>query len=372
MGRHGLSRQSDGALQHLRCTLDTFEDYLQIEQAFRGLENPVTVSLGELVTSLANNAQPDTTQALPTKLVLGTAQLGLDYGVTNENGRPNDAESTAIVQAAIGGGIRCLDTARAYGDSEAVIGRALDANPSGTTKVYTKLGLLTDCPEDAGPEVVATFVDSSILSSCVKLGVKSLDGLLVHRAEHLRAWGGAAWEHLKKLKARGSIDVLGVSVQSPEELRSVLVDNEVRHIQLPYNLLDHRWDEAESAIQAARKTRDVTVHARSALMQGLLATGDTDLWQRANCLDPSEAVSWLERSATRYGRKNVVDLCLAYVRSQSWIDGVVVGAETLQQVHELLDYFHQPMLFPDDLQDLRANRPVMKPETLDPSKWKKA
>jgi hypothetical protein len=59
------------------------------------------------------------------EMTLGTAQLGMDYGVANRTGKPPREIATAIVRAAIAHGVTVLDTARAYGDSEEVLRAAL-------------------------------------------------------------------------------------------------------------------------------------------------------------------------------------------------------------------------------------------------------
>ncbi len=60
-------------------------------------------------------------------LALGTVELGLDYGIAmpGEFGRPPIEEAIRLVHAAIDSGITLIDTARAYGESEAVLGQAL-------------------------------------------------------------------------------------------------------------------------------------------------------------------------------------------------------------------------------------------------------
>lgn len=57
------------------------------------------------------------------KIALGTAQFGLDYGISNHLGKTGASEAGKILQFAWDKGIRTLDTARAYGDSEIVIGQ---------------------------------------------------------------------------------------------------------------------------------------------------------------------------------------------------------------------------------------------------------
>lgn len=58
-------------------------------------------------------------------MALGGVQFGLDYGVTNANGKVSENEAIAIIRHAITEGIQYIDTAAAYGDSERVIGKSL-------------------------------------------------------------------------------------------------------------------------------------------------------------------------------------------------------------------------------------------------------
>ena len=56
------------------------------------------------------------------RLALGTAQFGLDYGINNKTGKVSEPAVALILAEAAKNGIECLDTAAAYGDSEDVIG----------------------------------------------------------------------------------------------------------------------------------------------------------------------------------------------------------------------------------------------------------
>ena len=55
-------------------------------------------------------------------IVLGTAQFGLDYGVSNSGGEISDDELSRILDYARKYGVQYLDTANVYGDSEIRIG----------------------------------------------------------------------------------------------------------------------------------------------------------------------------------------------------------------------------------------------------------
>ena len=56
------------------------------------------------------------------KIVLGTAQFGLDYGINNKRGRIRADEVLRMLDEAASSGIDTVDTAYSYGDSEKIIG----------------------------------------------------------------------------------------------------------------------------------------------------------------------------------------------------------------------------------------------------------
>ena len=70
-------------------------------------------------------------------LALGTVQWGLAYGIANRQGRPTPQEVGEILARARAAGVTTLDTARAYGDSEGVIGEFIGDAPD--WRIVTKL-----------------------------------------------------------------------------------------------------------------------------------------------------------------------------------------------------------------------------------------
>jgi aryl-alcohol dehydrogenase-like predicted oxidoreductase len=304
-------------------------------------------------------------------LVVGGAQLGMRYGIANEAGMPDRASVSTLLKTAIANGVAYIDTARAYGDSEVAIGSALEGGWAGRVQVVTKLDPLADCGPATPDGEVRLRVASSVHESCARLRRASLDVLLLHRCEHLHAWDGAAWAQLLALQAQGLVGMLGVSVQSPEELAVAIGVPQVGFVQLPFNLLDWRWEAALRQLVAARRERGIVVHARSALLQGLLASRSASHWRSANVDAPSEVWDWLEAEAKRHGRCDVVDLCMAYLRAQPWIDGVVVGMETIEQLVANIHYFNAPVLDPSQVRQLEETRPRLGAQMLDPSRWQK-
>jgi aryl-alcohol dehydrogenase-like predicted oxidoreductase len=300
-------------------------------------------------------------------LVLGTAQLGLRYGVANSAGMLADSEAIGLVHTAIAGGIRTIDTARAYGDAERRIGLALQPGSPAIT-VVTKLDPFDRIPRDASPDLAVAAARESIALSCRALARERLDVLALHRAAHRRTWHGAVWRLLLEERRQGRIDRLGVSVQSPGEALEALEDPDVGHLQLPFNVLDNRWAES-GVIDAIGKRADVIVHVRSVLLQGLLAGLTGDKWPVVAGVVPNEILGCLSRLVREFRRLSPADLCVAYVRAQPWIDGVVIGMETPAQLTENLSLFDAGPLALDEARVVETRLPRVPEALLDPARW---
>jgi len=356
---------------HYRCTIDCLDDYLAIQHVFADVLAPIEEPSLELVRRLEKVLfQPFADSPTP-RLVFGTAQLGGQYGIANRTGQPDKRMCQELIKTAIANGVTHLDTARAYGDSEAMIGQSLRNGWEGRAKIITKLSPLQDCPNDASAAVVGAFVDASVFQSCVALELERLDVVMLHRASHLVGWNGAAWQRLLALQVAGLVSELGVSVQSPEELSQALNTPQIHHIQLPFNLLDWRWDAAILEILAVKASRRLTVHVRGALLQGLLPSADEKLWQRANIEHCVPIIDWLQNQVKVCSRASVTDLCLSYVNGLAWVDGVTIGMENKAQLIDNIKLFNLPGLTVNQMADIQRTRPHLSEAALNPALWRK-
>jgi spore coat polysaccharide biosynthesis protein SpsF len=304
----------------------------------------------------------------PAELVLGAVQLGLPYGAANRTGKPARATALRLVTRAAEAGITQFDTARAYGDSEDRLGEALEGRRQHRT--ITKLSPLSELAPDAPRHAVRAAVEASVEESLQALRQTRLDLLLLHRAEHMASHDGAVWERLIEYIEDGTVLALGVSVQNPAEAMQALASNDVRHIQLPFNLLDWRWRES-GVIDRIAQRADVTIHARSAFLQGVLAANDPAVWPKIDGVDASALVKFIAELAEDFGRSDAADLCLAYVRGQKWIDGVVVGLETEDQLETNLALFVRRPLTAGQCALIEARVPRLPEILLNPAQWPK-
>lgn len=390
---------------HLRCTIDTLEDYLRVSALFTGVPDPVAVGWRQLCARLA--ALPGAPRAaVPARVVagvrqsvlsLGTAQLGLTgYGRANTTGAPDDAEALAMLQAAAAAGVTHLDTARAYGTSEARLGRLLAGGLRQRFALVTKLrplaaGGAADGTRGAGAAdgtggaggsvaadgaggswaaagLAAEAAEASLFRSLTALATARVEVLLLHRAADRRLAGGAAWDRLAALAEAGHIGRLGVSVQDPAELLDAVGDPLVRYVQLPVNMLDRRWA-ADEVQQALAARADVVVAGRSALLQGVLTLTDPAAWPAGTGADPAALVAALAKATDELGRRDVVDLALAYVRGLPWLHTVVAGAETAVQLSDTLGLMATAPLTPDECAHVEDLVPAGPLGLVDPSRW---
>jgi aryl-alcohol dehydrogenase-like predicted oxidoreductase/spore coat polysaccharide biosynthesis protein SpsF (cytidylyltransferase family) len=354
---------------HNRCTVDLYADYINICKVFSVVPEPITTPGIDLIHLLENCAYQPLAHAPVPHLVVGTAQIGMNYGIVNLHGQPNISEAEVMLKTAISNGVEYIDTARAYGNSELVIGKCLAGGWASRIKIITKLSPLADCPPNADYKSVKALVDSSVFESCMRLRRQSLDVLMLHRVSHFKEWNGAVWHRLIEHQKDGVINTLGVSVQNPEELIVALGIESVGFIQMPFNIIDWRWGLLQKRITQAKQRRNIVVHVRSVLLQGLLLSFDKALWRRAHIAAPEIMLNWLQKMTQINGCEDVTDLCLRYVRSKPWVDGVVIGMENQEQMAKNIVNFNKPRINVDQLAAIESSRPSVIADALDPSLW---
>ncbi len=360
-------------LSHLRCTIDTFTDYISIARVFEQLEDPIGTDWRAIVSLLPENKSPterpiavQQNGIMSRRVMLGSAQFGMSYGIANLSGCPSDEELQAIVATALSSGVSCFDTARVYGNAENRIGKLLPATCSPATTIVTKLAPLTDYSDDVGPSIIARAVDASVFHSCHALQRQRIDVMMFHRSADMFRWNGAALDQLALLVMEGVIGELGVSVYTPAEAIQCIGDDRIEHIQIPFNILDNRWLCRD--FQAAIKSKpNLKIHARSVFLQGLLLN-EHSIWPTW-FTESEDIVSRIRKLCVELGRKSIADLCMGYVRSFAWVSTMVLGVERLEQLAQLLKLDDEPPLSQADVKRVRAAFQDIPSRLLNPGMW---
>ena len=260
------------------------------------------------------------------QLCLGTAQFGLAYGITNTNGQVSEAEVGQLLVEANKAGICWLDTAQAYGNAESVLGRQLP--------MAHDFHLISKLPAQSQRMFSSRHVEGwnqAFYKSCQRLGVQSLDALLLHAPADLSKPGGQYLEDwLLGLRESGLVQKTGVSIYTANDLEGVNPEM-LDLVQLPLSLFDQRL--LQDGTVARLRARGTSIHARSLYLQGLLLTpaAQWPSWISAEVRAHHQA---LESLAKQRGCR-LIDLALSFARAQKDLEGVVIGLCSVQELREL-------------------------------------
>jgi len=295
--------------------------------------------------------------AVPT-MVLGTAQLGLDYGVSNKTGKPRPEEALEIVKRGWDGGIRYFDTAQAYGESEAVLGecfremnkRVQDFDP----RIISKLN------PDIDPMQLDVVI-KEIKCSLKRLGAEKLWGFMLHRESFLDIDEQTLSEVISDFKKESRFKYFGISVYSPGyALRALRIDG-IDFVQIPYNVFDQRAERHGVFDLASKRGKQVFV--RSIYLQGLLLMDPTELGEA--WVFSKVPLKTFAQCASSIGVSRKL-LALAFVAQTAPQAMLVIGAETPDQVSENLDMLKEAeRVSIPEIAQLSSNDPML----INPSLW---
>jgi len=267
-------------------------------------------------------------------LALGTVELGWDYGIAapGEFGRPTEAEAIRLVHAALDAGINLIDTARAYGESEALLGRALRGRREQVvlaTKVRTQLD---DGSSPSGDELRRTM-EQSLETSLKLLQTDCVDIWQVHHVDDgLLARRAVVAEVFDAARRSGKVRSVGGSTYGAELPLAALESDLFDMLQVTYSVLDQRLADRVFPLAAER---GVGILARSILLKGALTSrGDylpdhlEALRARSRQFRGLVAESGLEASP--------VQVAVAFGLAPPQIHSVLIGVRSERELREAL------------------------------------
>jgi aryl-alcohol dehydrogenase-like predicted oxidoreductase len=290
-------------------------------------------------------------------LALGTAQLGMDYGIANRGGRPTADDAVAILDAAWDAGVRVFDTAPGYGAAEKLLGDWLAERALADAIVVTKLDASVDV-EDVETVAAAVTASRERLRG-------ALDCLLLHDPEAVSRWPTVA-PALRTCLDRGLVRRVGVSVYEPGQLAEALEHEEIAVVQAPSNALDRRLVDSGLLAEGLAAGRAIVV--RSVFLQGVLTLAPGELQPSLAFAAPA-----VERWRALCERHEIApdEAALRWMRTVAPDALVVVGCESRSQVARNAAFSRAGPLEETFLADV-ARLPPAPDRLLDPRAWGKA
>lgn len=288
------------------------------------------------------------------KIALGTVQFGLPYGISNATGQTPLAEAKAILTLARSAGIQTLDTAIAYGNSEASLGAL---NVSGW-QVITKL---PDMPV-TGKGSVRDWVRTQLDGSLNRLGLASVHGLLLHRPAQLHGPDGMAlYQALLEERELGRVSKIGISVYGPNELDQLPATMKFDIVQAPFNIFDDRM--ARSGWITRLQETGCELHVRSIFLQGLLLMQTS---ARPAYFSRWDALWQIWEGWQKEVKLTPLQACLRHALQTPGIAKVVLGVDNAAHLADILaEAVGEIPLPPPDLA-------VEDNQLLNPALWKRS
>lgn len=280
------------------------------------------------------------------KLILGTVQFGLNYGINNTQGKPEKENVFQILSYAYERGIRYLDTAELYGNAHDLIGEFHKLYPAKKFEIITKF-----------PHEFESSLDDKIYTYLDQLAVSHLHAILFHSFD-------SYVKHRSELNGKiNKVVKIGVSVYTNAQMEEVINDAIIDIIQLPFNLFDNKNLRGEFLKKAKEKNK--IIHTRSAFLQGLF-------FMKKN--SPNKIRVKLEKEldiisdiSLKYSI-SIGSLALNYCLRQPQIDGVLIGVDSLAQLKENIEHA-ESNVSDEYMKEINAIR-IDDIELLNPSLWK--
>ena len=250
-------------------------------------------------------------RSLQNKLIIGTVQFGLNYGINNMSGQVSIDEADKILALAKKANVCFIDTSSAYGNSEKILGTILDNYPR-------SFNVISKYPQ-SDKSVYDMFKES-----LKQMKQSRLYGYLVHHFDFYKK-NPSIWDSFLRLKEQKLVQKIEFSIYHIEELE-FLLNNKVKFdlVQFPYNIFDRQFAPYLSIL----KNLGVEIHTRSVFLQGLFFKEILSLPQKL--LPLKSHLNELHKYCDAHSI-SIEKLALGFVTSNPLIDKVLIGVDGIKQ-----------------------------------------
>ena len=287
------------------------------------------------------------------KIILGTVQLGVDYGINNKKGRPKRSHSLEILKYAHNNGIKTVDTSDSYGTSNELIS---DYNKTSLKPYRVIYKLNFEHPNSK------LDLRKQIIRKIKNLNLDQLYCFMFHSYENFSLFYENTYESLENLKKENILKKIGVSVYNNQQAISVLNNYNIDVIQIPFNILDNFNKRGEIIDLAQRK--GVEIHARSIFLQGLFFVELNKLHPK---LEPLKKYLIKIHDIANQYEISINNLAINYAYTQKRIKNILIGVDSINQlkqnIHNINDEFDEKII--DEVNTID----IQEIELLDPLFW---
>lgn len=299
-----------------------------------------------------------------TEIGLGAWPIGQKEHGSGSYGSVDPEEGQRVVETYIELGGNFIDTARAYGTSEEIIGRcAFMKEKRSSVYIATKTGRTGSIEE-------LQKIEQELETSLRNLRTDYVDLYQIHAPPEDPEVMKRVLDVFQELKDRGKIRAIGASVKGPD-VTDAVVDLACRYVdsgvvdalQIIYSAFRRKHDKTLSYA----KEHDVAIIARTVLESGFLSgkyePGTTfpddhrRRWGAKRLTALLEAASDMKQHTVRAPYASLAQVAQKFVLMADGVSTIIPGAKRVAQLESNMSVAELPDLDPDVLTRLREGYP---------------
>ena len=296
------------------------------------------------------------------RLCLGTAQFGMNYGITNANGKINDKDIKPILDLAFNEGIRMLDTAHGYGDAEKVLGRNLKSKKP--FKIFSKININKNTDKNN----VYKELNEKFENTLKRLNQSSIEGLFIHDSTLLSSnIRKQVIDWLISIQNKNKVKKIGVSIYELDDLRDIPLDI-FQIIQIPCSLYDQRM--LKNGALSLLVSKKISIHIRSIFLQGIIL-------QNPENLPVSFSESFKKHHAKNFfckknfnKKSQLIKKTFDFISTLDNVEAILIGISNKNELKEILDIWNSHEYGESNIQSYEKFAWELKND-IDPRLWSK-
>lgn len=265
------------------------------------------------------------------ELCLGTAQFGIDYGITNSKGKIKQIKAHKILDLFMSKNHKLIDTASSYGNAEYTLGNYQSIN---SLRIVSKITYKKEWNSIKEP---FAFWDKLFFDTLDNLRIKNIDSYLMHNpAEALHNSGDLFISWMESLVHRKLVRRIGASIYDIEEINQLPL-NKLSIIQIPLSIYDQRLLK-NGGIKKLQESK-IKIHIRSIFLQGLILS------------EPQKWPTWLNREFKEHHSKftsflkhkqiSLLESSLEFVYKIKNIEAITFGVTELEELDQILNLWER-------------------------------
>ena len=286
------------------------------------------------------------------KICIGSANFGMEYGL-NKKSPLLKKDIKEIFEFLKKENTIYIDTAANYKNSEIIIGKY-------STKKFKIITKIKKIPK--GVNDLEKWLKNEIYTSCKKLRVNKIYGLLVHDTQDLKnkKKDKKIYKTFDILKKSKIIEKIGLSIYNPNELDLYLKNYNFEIVQAPLNIFDRRI--INSGWLKKINEKGIEFFARSIFLQGLLIK---DINKIDKFFSPYKKKFEKFEIWTQKLNISKVEACIRFVNSYREVDKVIVGINNKMHFFENYKFLKKDKLIVPNSLEIKSGK------ILNPKLWKK-